>query len=519
MDAGDKREVDDAATGTGNAKKRKSEIPLYFQYLTNEEGRKCLLQQDSERPNVVTHITAVPLAEVNPNNKAHFINLDECSLDQLRKFAGLFYKGRIPNKPKARNRLNSAKNCEKEAKKLDIMGGKAVAKKGAISGVHFFRLIGLLLSKVFRDIYANINNVKTRADMETGQGRKDENFYNTLAEDLNDDQCCTHRAVIPSDISDELHNEYDVHINDAILKEEGQHPSQSLQLGKAVNSKDVETYLMQLKSIHNEIKRLMTTVTGQHENDPMKFVDVAIRNKKFLNKITTKAAYYFHMQCRFNQMIDLAITTSLPDDVKSSSAAMIGSRYKRNTNNNINNDKMDLHDEMLMKHLNTMETNHQNSMMLKNHETHLRDLRRDVAQAEKQQFKLLELKLKYPNSKADIELDSEKISQDIVAKQFEIERIREVMNSLCSVKTSICDPTVSTSTSTSITTSVNAINILDASTTSDSFDDNLLFTKPEGPSDDIVGATITTNQVFHDDDSDDDDEPTIVGTSNASVQI
>ena len=198
---------------------------------------------------------------------------------------------------------------------------------------------------------------------------------------------------------------------------------------------------------------------------------------------------------------------------------MIGSRYKRNTNNNINNDKMDLHDEMLMKHLNTMETNHQNSMMLKNHETHLRDLRRDVAQAEKQQFKLLELKLKYPNSKADIELDSEKISQDIVAKQFEIERIREVMNSLCSVKTSICDPTVSTSTSTSITTSVNAINILDASTTSDSFDDNLLFTKPEGPSDDIVGATITTNQVFHDDDSDDDDEPTIVGTSNASVQI
>ena len=111
MDAGDKREVDDAATGTGNAKKRKSEIPLYFQYLTNEEGRKCLLQQDSERPNVVTHITAVPLAEVNPNNKAHFINLDECSLDQLRKFAGLFYKGRIPNKPEARNRLNSAKNC------------------------------------------------------------------------------------------------------------------------------------------------------------------------------------------------------------------------------------------------------------------------------------------------------------------------------------------------------------------------------------------------------------------------
>ena len=204
-----------------------------------------------------------------------------------------------------------------------------------------------------------------------------------------------------------------------------QHPKSILLTKTALSGNDVIELVKILQTIHNEIKRLMTTVTGEHESDPWKFVDKAIHNKKFGNKITKKAAYCFHMQCRYNQMIDFAISTSLPEDGKASSESQIDPPCKKKK---VELKKENDNTERIIHHFNTIENNRQRSITILGYESNLRDLRREVDGLEKRRLKLTELKYKFPGSKDEIEYDIQILLNEISTKKQTIEDTREQMN-------------------------------------------------------------------------------------------
>jgi hypothetical protein len=84
------------------------------------------------------------------------------------------------------------------------------------------------------------------------------------------------------------------------------------------NGTEMKKFFTGMFKLQREIKRLMTTVSGTHNNDPMAFVDKAKVKVKTVY-VHRLALYYFFVKCKEFPRVDDEFASSLPEEMKGSS--------------------------------------------------------------------------------------------------------------------------------------------------------------------------------------------------------
>jgi len=152
------------------------------------------------------------------------------------------------------------------------------------SSSNIVRLINVLFGHDFFDSLIKLNDIKTRTDHETGG--LPSHFWNDVADALNvsedddDDNCATIIVISPEDAHYEELMDLDLDDYDATT-------------GAAARKKF--NLLMKVLKV---MKRNMT-ISGEHDNDPYNFVDVAMKKVggSATAGLTTIGCYYFYKRC------------------------------------------------------------------------------------------------------------------------------------------------------------------------------------------------------------------------------
>jgi hypothetical protein len=416
---------------------RKRDLPLYFVDLDKAEARKCLLKLDRENPNRVTHLTSVLYSKVDPNNEDHYISLDTAILDFLRKIPTKFGMTQPSTKPMAYSMINDIVSVPQKAAIIEanVAKMKEVGKNADKTSVKIFmRLIGVLFSHVYASLYANLNDAKKASDFEKRKGRNNEDFYSMVSNEVNDDTNKMHHFL--RECKDEMIKpEYDYYLNDEEM-EKDEHPSGTL--NASVNFQTVKIMIEQLTKVHVQLTRLHAS--GFHCDDPMMYINTGIKNAKMKGIIAPIAAYYFHMQCRFNQTIHSGIIASLPDHARisasSSSAASSKLITKSKKKDDTNTDNFETIAMSIRDFNSIYENTEGEKLMCEKQKVGLKDLNDEIVllqskitEKEKNAMQLYMLRFSIPdiNGKAEVE-------RDYNIKVREIEEMKAVEVLLCDTK-------------------------------------------------------------------------------------
>jgi hypothetical protein len=302
-----------------SSKKRSSDLPDFFmKYDDPLLACEHLVKLDANCPNTVSHFCAVPLDMVAgyqnvPNSRDDFNifwPLKGMTVDCLSKL--LTQLGRSRSGMNKKQMIAMIESLDHESLNMDALLEKKTLKKMKdenSSNKAVMRFVIVMFSPVFQKKFEDINNAKTRADLELKTEKK---LFAEMSEYINDDTCGYHDELLPCEDGNVAGN-YNFYINTDRISEE-MHPSGKLV--KQVNGKVVAQMYSDLFRINRQINAFMTQ-SGSHDGatNPWSYVVNAIKKCK-LNSYSPLAVYYFYMQCSFHKGIAEAHTHVLKDIVK-----------------------------------------------------------------------------------------------------------------------------------------------------------------------------------------------------------
>jgi hypothetical protein len=259
------------------SKKRKAkELPDELLQLTESTFRKVMKFRLETDPHETGEVKVAYEVSLCQDNNAT-IELDKLTLDQLRKLCknvGVQYVNNC-TKFACRKALwilsNHQEQREKDGIRLSTVSERASS--------NMVRLVNVVFSHNFFESFLKLNDIKTRSDHETGGLPSD--FWADVAEALNgdaeDDDSATNIVISLEDPHyDEL---MDLDLDDFDI-------TTSSVLRKKFNL---------LLKVRKVMKQNMT-LSGEHDNDPYNFVDVAMK-KVGGTGLTKTGCYYFFQRC------------------------------------------------------------------------------------------------------------------------------------------------------------------------------------------------------------------------------
>ena len=294
------------------------------------------------------------------------------------------------------------------------------------------RLIGVLFSNYYAPLFAKLNDPLTSADFEKKKGRKHEGFFALVSNEVNDDLNKMHFLL--HQCKDEmLKPEYDQYLSDEEM-DPNEHPSGTL--NAKVNFETVKKMVDQLTRVHVQLSRLHAS--GYHCDDAMVYINTGIKNAKLKGVVAPIVAYYFHMQCRFNKMIDNGIVARLPDHarVSASSSSAARCKPKAKTTENDDSDKFETIAVSIRDFNLIYENTESEKLICEKQKAGLKDLNDEIVllenqitEKEKNLMQLYTLRYSIPdvNGKAEVE-------RDYNIKVSEIDKIKEVVATLRDTK-------------------------------------------------------------------------------------
>jgi hypothetical protein len=160
------------------------------------------------------------------------------------------------------------------------------------------RISNIVFSHEFLDSFLKLNDTKTRADHESGEIPKA--FWKEVAEAMNassDDDGTALQVVIAED---------DNHYEEIMSIE--------LQQFDTMSDSAIRKKVQSLFKVRKEIKKNMSQ-SGEHDNDPYNFVDVAMKKVRGPG-LTKLGCYYFFKRCDQNPEVDTTFAEGMDENLK-----------------------------------------------------------------------------------------------------------------------------------------------------------------------------------------------------------
>jgi hypothetical protein len=207
-------------------------------------------------------------------------------------------------------------------------------------------------------------------------------FFSIVANEVNDNGNPMHHFL--RECKDQMIKpEYDSYLNDEEMHN-NEHPSGIL--NTAVTYLMVKLMIEQMTKVHVMLLHLHSS--GFHCDDPMKYVDKGIKNAKMNGIVPPIVAYYFHMQCRFNDDVNSGIVAELPPHALKSAgptlAATNNSNEKQKEKDNIDTDNFETIADSI-RDFNTIYENTENEKLIcAKQKAGLKDLSEEIALLENQ---------------------------------------------------------------------------------------------------------------------------------------
>jgi hypothetical protein len=162
------------------------------------------------------------------------------------------------------------------------------------------RLIGLIFRDPHVDLFGRITSKECRAQYEYGAGIKNENFFRSLADLINNNDADEHNAFLPYEgPRPDIYTEYPTYMDTHSLLE---HPSK--ETTTSTTWKDVKVMVDNLKSVYSVMSKNYTQ-SGNHQHDAMQFTDLALQRTSMRKHLSTLNVYYYFMQLYFNKDTEL----------------------------------------------------------------------------------------------------------------------------------------------------------------------------------------------------------------------
>ena len=246
-------------------------------------------------------------------------DLEKFSCDQLRKLCGHISLSGYGSYNKFKCRRQIARHASlvgmhNHASDIDCPNAIIMKLNSDLRKVNTF-----FHSSIF-DQVLSVNRLMKRADHE--DGKTDQQTYRDLAELYNtsdsDFQLDEVECNLASDVGNVLTE------NAAIAKAD-----LTQFVPTTGDGKPFKKFINEMFALRKYIKAMMHSRSGEHENDPMKFVDRAMNKKKF--SIHRLAVYYFFIKCEEDSRIDSEYQPFMREDLKGTSTSLKASASSDST--------------------------------------------------------------------------------------------------------------------------------------------------------------------------------------------
>jgi hypothetical protein len=274
------------------------QLPEGLEKLTEFNFRKAMefrLETDSHEQSEVM----VAFRARDPDSpEGEFFELDKLTLDHLRlicRTVGVPYVNKCI-KFQCRKALSILARHQDQREK----DGAILSTVSERTSVNIIRLCNVIFSHHFYDDLLAINDIKTRSDHETGGMPSD--FWSDVAETMNgaeEDDNSPYTVVL---------NEDDPHYDEVMELDLSDYDFMTTSVIKKKFN-----HLMKMKRI---LDKNMTT-SGEHNNEPYNFVDVAIQ-KAGGSGLTKIACYYFIALCKANPEVNVRFTDTMEEGLMGS---------------------------------------------------------------------------------------------------------------------------------------------------------------------------------------------------------
>jgi len=265
---------------------------------------------------------------VEPSTTEVSYVLDDLTIDQLRALCRQIGCTGYSSLTKYVCRLFIArrKNIRDEIRHSSAINNATRTHKQVQSDL---RLTNTILHTEIRPIFMALNDLKTRADHETGYTHKEGNL--TILETFNaptDD-----KAIIELNLEHEF--DRDGHLQTETIYSQ-------VDLRDFLPFASAKAMMNRLKKLFEitKVMRANMTVSGMHESDTMEYVDHAIKKVKGCSRISRHSAYYFYIACEEFPNIEAKFTPLMVEELKGSSTdsasaiSTVGSTLRKSNNSN-----------------------------------------------------------------------------------------------------------------------------------------------------------------------------------------
>ena len=231
------------------------------------------------------------------------------TVEQLRKIAQKIGLGRMKTKKDIIEKLENVVATKMLGLITDATKRKNERLKKFQSVTRILvRFIGVVFHEDYSVMYANLNNNKSRKDMESGPGAKNERFFANIAEIVNDDTSHYHRQLLSdSENSNYPCTDYDSYVSELLV-----HTDNSTPMDEKVEWKELKSYNNMLHKARSIMVDNMT-VSGNHDSDPYTYTANAISQCSVKASLSQTVLFYFFMHMNFNVTLSESNQSTIPD--------------------------------------------------------------------------------------------------------------------------------------------------------------------------------------------------------------
>jgi hypothetical protein len=164
------------------------------------------------------------------------------------------------------------------------------------------RITNVIFSNDFLDPFLSLNDIKSRADHESGNIPKQ--FWTDVSDAFN----CP--------------DEEDNTASQLIIDDEDPHASElkelEIEMFDTMSSEVIKKKVFAMLKVRKQVQQNMVQ-SGEHDNDAYNFMDVAIKKSATGQSLTKLGCYYFFIRCENHKEVDEKFVTDVEDSIKGNS--------------------------------------------------------------------------------------------------------------------------------------------------------------------------------------------------------
>ena len=263
--------------------------------------------------------------------------LEKFTLDQIKKIASKLGLARQKSKADYLTKLNEVVKNQLEV--VIHSGSTRIEQQQAKlynNSIIVMRFIGIVFHVSFSAACANLNDNKKRKEFENGFGPNNKRFFEKIANIINDDESNYHKEVLPLPNVIGKHdtgNLYSIRMNNVDTLERP-----TCKLAEPVQWSRLKQINALLHKVYQTMKKNMSE-SGSHDSDAFNYTGSALGKCAAITTITPTNMYYFYMQMVFNDKLCVANQTTLPENLRCTSADIGKLANGLNTPRNVSNVK------------------------------------------------------------------------------------------------------------------------------------------------------------------------------------